>query len=178
MTQQTKNQDYGGAQEDGFLWGSVGKESTWNEGDLSLIPGLGRSPGEGKGYPLQCSGMENSKNWTRPSDFHFHFQEDEEALFWEFDVVTSSFLHSFFTSLCWSDCKPGFSDEGEDQVSVEIKVIKVERFRGGPGRGAAGSSHFSWTVVFSRLPWWIRCFTSRGPACDFSCIASSVAETE
>ena len=53
MTQQTKNQDNGGAQEDGFLWGSVGKESTWNEGDLSLIPGLGRSPGEGKGYPLQ-----------------------------------------------------------------------------------------------------------------------------
>ena len=55
VTQQTKNQDNGGAQEDGFLWGSVGKESTWNEGDLSLIPGLGRSPGEGKGYPLQCS---------------------------------------------------------------------------------------------------------------------------
>ena len=84
----------------------------------------------------------------------------------------------FSTSLCWSDCKPGFPDEGEDQVSVEIKVIKVERFRGGPGRGAAGGSHFSWTVVFSRLPWWIRCFTFQGPACDFTCKASSVAETE
>ena len=32
---------------------------TW-VGDLGLIPGLGRSPGEGKGYPLQYSGMENS----------------------------------------------------------------------------------------------------------------------
>ena len=39
---------------------SVGKESTCNEGDLGLIPGLGRSPGEGIGYPRQYSGLENS----------------------------------------------------------------------------------------------------------------------
>ena len=59
---------------------SAGKESACNEGDLGSIPGLGRSPGEGKGYPLQCSGLENSvecivhgvtKSWTRISDFHF-----------------------------------------------------------------------------------------------------------
>ena len=37
-----------------------GKESACKEGDLGLIPGLGRSPGEGKGYPLQYSGLENS----------------------------------------------------------------------------------------------------------------------
>ena len=43
-----------------FPCGSAGKESSCNEGDLGLIPGLGRSPGEGKGYPLQYSGMENS----------------------------------------------------------------------------------------------------------------------
>ena len=36
----------------GLLWCSAGKESTCNVGDLGLIPGLGRSPGEGKGYPL------------------------------------------------------------------------------------------------------------------------------
>jgi len=41
----------------GFPCGSAGKESACNEGDLSLIPGLGRSPGEGKGYPLQYSGL-------------------------------------------------------------------------------------------------------------------------
>ena len=41
------------------LWLS-GKESACNAGDLGLIPGLGRSPGEGKGYPLQYSGLENS----------------------------------------------------------------------------------------------------------------------
>ena len=46
----------------GFPSGSAGKESTCNMGDLSSIPGLGRSPGEGKGSPLQYSGLENSVN--------------------------------------------------------------------------------------------------------------------
>ena len=40
----------------GFPDSSVGKESTCNAGDLGSIPGLGRSPGEGIGYPLQYSG--------------------------------------------------------------------------------------------------------------------------
>ena len=45
---------------EGFLGGSDGKESACNVGDLGLIPGLGRSPGEGNGYPLQYSCLENS----------------------------------------------------------------------------------------------------------------------
>ena len=44
----------------GFPCGSAGKESACNAGDLSLIPGLGRCPGEGNGYSLQYSGLENS----------------------------------------------------------------------------------------------------------------------
>ena len=44
----------------GFLHGSVGKESACKTGDLSSIPGLGRSPGEVKGYPIHYSGLENS----------------------------------------------------------------------------------------------------------------------
>ena len=44
----------------GFPCGSTGKESAYKAGDLGLIPGLGRSPGEKKGYPLQYSGLENS----------------------------------------------------------------------------------------------------------------------
>ena len=44
----------------GFLVGSDGKESACNAGDLSLIPGMGRSPGEGNGHPLQYSYLENS----------------------------------------------------------------------------------------------------------------------
>ena len=64
----------------GFPGGSVGKESTCNAGDLGSIPGLGRSPGKGKGHLLQYFGLENSmdcivhgvtKNQTQLSDFHF-----------------------------------------------------------------------------------------------------------
>ena len=43
----------------GFPYGSAGKESARTVGDLGLIPGLGRSPGEGKGYRLQYSSLEN-----------------------------------------------------------------------------------------------------------------------
>jgi len=61
---------------------SVGKESACNAGDPSSVPGLGRSAGEGIGYPLQYSGLENSmdfivhgvaKSQTGLSNFHFHF---------------------------------------------------------------------------------------------------------
>ena len=44
----------------GFPCGSAGKESACSAGDLGLISGLGPSPGEGKGYPIQYSGLENS----------------------------------------------------------------------------------------------------------------------
>ena len=46
-----------------FPGGSAGKESTCNAGYLGLIPGLGRFPEEGTGYPLQDSGPENSMDW-------------------------------------------------------------------------------------------------------------------
>ena len=63
-----------------ILGGSAGKESACNAGDLGLIPGLGRSLGEGNSYPLQYSGLEKStdcivhgveKSQRRQSDFHF-----------------------------------------------------------------------------------------------------------
>ena len=60
----------------GFPGVSYGKKSTCNVGDLDLILGLGRSPGEGNGSPLQYSGLENymdcivAKSQTRLSDFH------------------------------------------------------------------------------------------------------------
>ena len=44
---------------EGFPGGSDGKESACNVGDLGLIPGSGRSPGEGNGHPLQYSCLEN-----------------------------------------------------------------------------------------------------------------------
>ena len=63
----------------GFPGDSDGEESACKAGDLSSIPGLERSPGEGTGYPLQYSGLGNSmdyvvhgvaKSLTRLSDFH------------------------------------------------------------------------------------------------------------
>ena len=50
----------------GFPGGSAGRESACNAGDLGLTPGLGRSPGEGEGYPLQYSGLENSMDHNSP----------------------------------------------------------------------------------------------------------------
>ena len=67
---------------------SVGKESACNVGDLGSIPGSGRSPGEGKDYPLQYSDLENSmdcivhgvaNSWTLLSNFHFHALDKEMA---------------------------------------------------------------------------------------------------
>ena len=48
----------------GFPGGSAGKESACSAGDLGSIPALGRSPGEGKSYPLQYSSLENSMDYT------------------------------------------------------------------------------------------------------------------
>ena len=83
---------------------SVSKESTWNTGDPGSIPGLGRSLGEGKGYPLQYSGLENSmdfivhgvsKSQTQLSDFHFHYliynrerDEQRKSTIWHLATVT------------------------------------------------------------------------------------------
>ena len=64
----------------GFPGSSAGKESACNVGDVGSVPGLGRTPGEGKGYLLQYPGLENSmdctvhgiaKSRTRLSDFYF-----------------------------------------------------------------------------------------------------------
>ena len=70
----------------GFSCGSAHKESVRNAGDPGPIPGLGISPGEGKGFSLQYSGLESSmdcvargvtKSRTQLSYFHFHFPEDD-----------------------------------------------------------------------------------------------------
>ena len=79
----------------GFPCDSAGKESICNVGDLGLIHGLGRAPGEGTAYPLP-SGMENymdcivhgvTKSWTRLSNFHFPF-------FIELELISSVVLIS------------------------------------------------------------------------------------
>ena len=66
----------------------LSKESTCNAGDLGSIPGLGRSPGEGQGYPLQYSGLENSVDynpWVRKESdmterLQFHYEDLQDLL--------------------------------------------------------------------------------------------------
>ena len=96
-----------------FPCDSVGKESAHNAGDLGLIPGLGRSSGEGKGYPLQYSGLENSmdhivhgvaKSQTQLSDFRLH----EELWMNAFDIFLFFVFTCFLFLLCfvswWFSC--------------------------------------------------------------------------
>ena len=98
----------------GLTCGSAGEESSCNVGDLGAIPGLGRSPEERKGYPLQYSGLENSmdcivhgvtKSWTWLSNFHLHCKPRDGIVMPCVNVIFSSLrnhctvLHSSYTVL-------------------------------------------------------------------------------
>ena len=75
----------------GFPCGSADKESACNVGDLGLIPGLGKSPGDGKGYPLQCSGLitikkviltsSNTLVQLSPTPLGWHAETPSQAFF-------------------------------------------------------------------------------------------------
>ena len=88
----------------GFPSGSADKESACNVENLGLIPGLGRSPGEGNGYPLQYSGLENSMDCIIPWG---HKQSDMTERLSRLNIIelTYKFLAS---SLSWRmppDCR-------------------------------------------------------------------------
>ena len=115
----------------GFPCGSAGKESICNAGDMSLIAGLGRSHGEGKGYPLQYSGLANStdcrvhgvaKSWTRLSNCHL--------LSYIYVCGRAKSLH-LYPSLCDPmDCSlPGFSVHGILQARL-LEWVAISFFRG------------------------------------------------
>ena len=116
-----------------FPHSSVGKESACNAGDPGSVPVLGRSPGEGKGYPLQYSGLENSidciihgvaKSRTRLSNFHFISRGVQvwpllvyERLYWKLDCMSE-----------WA------SSSLEQSPSFSPDPHKVEpRWKGGQG---------------------------------------------
>ena len=111
----------------GFPDSSVGKESTCSPGDLSSISGLGRSSVEGKGYPLQYSGLENSLSWTRLSDFKLNIQKTKimasgPITSWEIDGETvetvSHFIFGGSKITADGDC----SHEIKDAYSLEGKL--------------------------------------------------------
>ena len=113
----------------GFPCGSAGKESAWNVGNLGSVPGLGRSPGEGKGYRLQYSGLENStdclvygvtKRWTQLSDLHFHCHSKRV----QNAVLVCILSPSSHDWLCdtMDDSPPGSSLHGSLQTSTPERV--------------------------------------------------------
>ena len=92
--------------------GSAGKESACNVGDLGSTSGLGRSPGEGKSYPLQYSELENpmdcivhgvAKSWTWLSDFHFHLWESRAFLLAQMVKNLPAMRETQVQSLGWED---------------------------------------------------------------------------
>ena len=85
------------------------KKSAFSAEDLGSIPGLGRSPGEGNGYTLQYSGLENSMNCivhgvakgqTQLSNFHFHSPSEDTT----YSTLEANSILPFFIKFC-SDYK-------------------------------------------------------------------------
>ena len=91
-----------------FPCSSAGKGSAYNVGDLDLIPALGRASGEGKGYPLYYSGLENSmdcivsgvtKGQTLLTGFHFTVDDTVGRLKFIFQVQTMQRMFTIFKQI-------------------------------------------------------------------------------
>ena len=122
---------------DSFPGSSDGKESACNAGDLGSIPGFGRSPRGGKGYPLQCSGLENSmdciahgvaKSPTRLNNFQF-------------------ISFHFWASLVAQTVKnlPAMRETGVQSLGLEDPLEEGM---------ATHSSILAWRIPMDRGPWW------------------------
>ena len=110
----------------GFPCGSAGKEPTCNAGDLGLMPGLGRSPREEKGYPLQYSGLENStdsivhevaNSQTQLSDFHFTYADDTTLI-----TGSEEELRSLLVNV----------KEKSEKAGLELSIQKTKIMASGP----------------------------------------------
>ena len=137
----------------GFPCGSAGKESAHNVRDPSSIPGLGRSPGEGKGYSLKYSGLENSmdylvhgvtKSWILLREFHF-----------QFPMATPSLPgHAHWSGVwCWVFavwCVEG--QKGCCEWQCDVSQWQGARFDLGP-QAAVGSWLSMVTLSCSHSPW-------------------------
>ena len=110
-----------------FPGGSDSKESTCNTGDLGSIPGLGRSPGEGKGYPLQYSWLEKPLGHRSLVDYSSWGHKQSDTTEW---LSTHTVL--FFSWLCarhyawyWQKIilAPGSSVTQDRHISVQCKAV-------------------------------------------------------
>ena len=142
------------SQESGFPGGSEGKESACNVGDPGSIPGLGRSSGEGHGYPFQYSGLETAtdrgvwwatvhgitKSQTRLSDcrthrkcnFHLWRWEGYSArgVHWGSQVLPVFFFltHSTVTPVCVCVCVCVRERERDGMIFIELFISLLHTF--------------------------------------------------
>ena len=119
-----------------FPCGSAGKKPTYNAGDLGSIPGLERSPGEGNGYPLQYSGLENSmdcivhggaKSQTRLGNVHFHLFL---LLLHQLHLRPSSIIRS------WRSGTPALREEVTEGYGLQKTELTGGHLRGCLPQGA------------------------------------------
>ena len=129
---------------EGFSSGSAGKESACSAEDVGSIPGLGRSPGKGKGYPLQYSGLENSMDyspwgckesdttaWLSPSlCVCVHLLVNKTLNRWETSRQT-------YSQRCSARPGPGFRKSELRMIARSKETLKPAR----PGLQAQGSPH-------------------------------------
>ena len=120
----------------GFTYGSAGKETACSARDLSSIPGLGRSTGEGNGYQLQYSGLENSmdcrvpgvaKSRTQLRGFHFQFTFNSEQK-WKivsYSLTNGRYVYSPLSKICILLAHPkwGLSPEIQPYACADIITL-------------------------------------------------------
>ena len=111
----------------GFPGGSAGKESTCSVGDLSSIPGLGRSSGEGNGNPLQHSCLENLMDRAAcQATAHGVAKSQTTEQLSHIDEDTESSVPRLLcrgTQCSWKGVREGFLEEGES-VNVRYCILK------------------------------------------------------
>ena len=147
-------------------------------GYLRSIPGLGRAPGKGKGYPLQHSDLENSMDYTvhgvaelDTTDFHFHFHHCCNKWLWTQWHDTNSLLYSSrsqkskvglsrLTLRCQQNCLPSGGSRGES-VSCLSQVLTSQEW-GRPHSLADGP-----ILHLQSQQWWIEFFS----CCSLSCLS-------
>ena len=132
----------------GFHSSSAGKESTCNAGDLGVIPGLGRFPGEGNNYPLQYSCLENSMdrrtgratvhksqrvrhNWVTLSLFHFHI--------YIYEIYSCIYVILLWTLIC----KESTGNSGNPS--------SIPRSGRSTGEGLGYPVQYSWAFLLAQL---------------------------
>ena len=120
----------------GFPDSSVDKESACSTGDPGSIPGLGRSPGEEIGYPLQHSGPENSmdyivygftKSRTRLSDFHCSLSSLSLCAKYFTCIISFSLITLYGQCYSYTSCISG--EIGPKRLSDMLKITWLVRCR-------------------------------------------------